>query len=407
MRKGRVLFFLSCVICMVVWTVGALAAGEVKTERIGNLEYEVPEEWPVSTRSDDDMVEKRYMAGNYVLTVAYVPIKLGRDSLLQDVFLDMQLDKYTSSFDYYQEFEKENYDFEENRGRFRLFQYYDQADETDYGMAVHMMCTGKGIGIFEFRFDAASAAVGDYEGFSKIMDTVRTVVLSDEGEKNLSEPEKEYTKYPAGFYKVGMDIPAGEYIVFSEKNQGYFRVSSDREQNEILFKESFSYNSIITVKEGEYLELSGSYAIPIEEEPKVILSGNGMFKAGLHIPEGSYKLQISGVNPYYCVYSDSRHGDIVKNSNFEDEVEVFVADGCYLLLDECKFMRITEGPVKNYTDSETVKKVQEALNAAGYDCGTPDGILENVLEQVTVYQLVNGLTLTMTITEEVLASLGI
>ena len=43
MRKGRVLFFLSCVICMVVWTVGALAAGEVKTERIGNLEYEVPE----------------------------------------------------------------------------------------------------------------------------------------------------------------------------------------------------------------------------------------------------------------------------------------------------------------------------------------------------------------------------
>ena len=62
MRKGRVLFFLSCVICMVVWTVGALAAGEVKTERIGNLEYEVPEEWPVSTRSDDDMVEKRYMA---------------------------------------------------------------------------------------------------------------------------------------------------------------------------------------------------------------------------------------------------------------------------------------------------------------------------------------------------------
>ena len=54
-----------------------------------------------------------------------------------------------------------------------------------------------------------------------------------------------------------------------------------------------------------------------------------------------------------------------------------------------------------------MKKVQEALNAAGYDCGTPDGILENVLEQVTVYQLVNGLTLTMTITEEVLASLGI
>ena len=107
------------------------------------------------------------------------------------------------------------------------------------------------------------------------------------------------------------------------------------------------------------------------------------------------------------MYPDSRQDDIIANDNFENQNYVTVSEGQYLVLSRCKFAETPTKPVKSYTDAETVKKVQEALNAAGYDCGTPDGILENVLEQVTVYQLVNGLTLTMTITEEVLASLGI
>ena len=42
---------------------------------------------------------------------------------------------------------------------------------------------------------------------------------------------------------------------------------------------------------------------------------------------------------------------------------------------------------KVYTDKETVQKVQEALNQAGFNCGTPDGVAE--------------------ITDELLAALGI
>ena len=61
-----------------------------------------------------------------------------------------------------------------------------------------------------------------------------------------------------------------------------------------------------------------------------------------------------------------------------------------------------------YTDSETVKRVQETLNAKGYDCGTPDGAkgphTTSVIQQ---YQNDNGLEATGEIDDALLSSLGI
>lgn len=108
------------------------------------------------------------------------------------------------------------------------------------------------------------------------------------------------------------------------------------------------------------------------------------------------------------MYPDSRQDDIIANDNFENQNYVTVSEGQYLVLSRCKFAETPTKPVKSYTDAETVKKVQEALNAAGYDCGTPDGIAgSGTAGQVEKYQTEKGLTVTGTITDEVLASLGI
>ena len=57
---------------------------------------------------------------------------------------------------------------------------------------------------------------------------------------------------------------------------------------------------------------------------------------------------------------------------------------------------------------ETVKEVQHALNDAGFDCGTPDGIAgKGTAAAVSAYQEANGLPVDGQISEELLASLGI
>lgn len=63
-------------------------------------------------------------------------------------------------------------------------------------------------------------------------------------------------------------------------------------------------------------------------------------------------------------------------------------------------------PLTEYTDEQTVKAVQEAMNAEGYECGTPDGIAGNkTAAAISGYQAANGLTETGTVTYELLQSL--
>ena len=61
-----------------------------------------------------------------------------------------------------------------------------------------------------------------------------------------------------------------------------------------------------------------------------------------------------------------------------------------------------------YTDSVTIRKVQELLNAVGFNCGTPDGIAgNNTKKAISDYQELKGITVTGTVTDELLESLGI
>lgn len=61
-----------------------------------------------------------------------------------------------------------------------------------------------------------------------------------------------------------------------------------------------------------------------------------------------------------------------------------------------------------YTDIETVKKVQEALNAAGFECGTPDGLAgQKTADSIKAYQAANGLEENGKIKKELLDSMNI
>ena len=61
-----------------------------------------------------------------------------------------------------------------------------------------------------------------------------------------------------------------------------------------------------------------------------------------------------------------------------------------------------------YTDQATVKSVQESLNEAGYDCGTPDGLFgARTGDAISSYQERNGLEVSGEIDDALLSALGL
>ena len=61
-----------------------------------------------------------------------------------------------------------------------------------------------------------------------------------------------------------------------------------------------------------------------------------------------------------------------------------------------------------YTDKDTVKKVQQALNDAGYECGTPDGIAgKKTAAAITQYRTDKGLEVSDTIDDALLEAMGL
>jgi peptidoglycan hydrolase-like protein with peptidoglycan-binding domain len=69
---------------------------------------------------------------------------------------------------------------------------------------------------------------------------------------------------------------------------------------------------------------------------------------------------------------------------------------------------LTTAFAATYTDKDTVKKVQQALNDAGYNCGTPDGVAgKKTAAAITQYQTDKGLEATGTIDDALLEAMGL
>lgn len=150
-------------------------------------------------------------------------------------------------------------------------------------------------------------------------------------------------EYGEGHYKVGVDIPAGVYMLWTNSSyDGYFMYSSDANGDDIIKNDSFSTNSIIEILPGEYLTLRRCSAVAIDDSVRPRSSGGyfgeGFYVIGTDIPAGEYKL--TATNPdysgYYCIYNNARRDNIVNNESFSNSQYVHLEDGQYLKLSRCK-----------------------------------------------------------------------
>jgi len=151
--------------------------------------------------------------------------------------------------------------------------------------------------------------------------------------------EAKNSKIKAGTYKIGEEVPAGEYL-FVSKGMGYIQCSTDTTGalESILYNDNVEGHSYIAVNEGEYLKIQGGEMYPVAEAPSVIpkdgLYKAGMYKVGQDIPAGEYKVKLTSAAGmgYTEVSTDSRHQleSIVTNENVQADSYITVTDGQYL-----------------------------------------------------------------------------
>jgi hypothetical protein len=143
-----------------------------------------------------------------------------------------------------------------------------------------------------------------------------------------------------GKYKVGKDLPAGEYYVKCNSYNLYLAVSSDSsgDLDSVIYNLNTHGGAYITVEDGEYLEIQGGELYELKDAPDTGADNGkykeGMYKVGKDIPAGEYTVKSTEDQGYIEVSSNSRHKveDIVANDNFKTDKKVKLSDGQYLTL---------------------------------------------------------------------------
>ena len=107
----------------------------------------------------------------------------------------------------------------------------------------------------------------------------------------------------------------------------------------------FDYNAFVTVSDGQYFKISDAIAVPVSLIDgityQIDTSKSGMFRIGIDLPAGEYRLNsLPDDSGYYCIYDSSQpDADIVANHIFEGQSYVTVTDGQYLVLSDCMIVQ--------------------------------------------------------------------
>lgn len=146
----------------------------------------------------------------------------------------------------------------------------------------------------------------------------------------------------SGEYKVGEDLPAGEYFVKCHGYNLYFEVSSDGsgDPDSVIYNFNTGKGFYVTLEDGEYIKIDGGDLYELNKTPKNGpvngTYGDGMYKVGVDIPAGQYDMESSSNLGYFEITNSSRHidSDIITNGTFTNETNktITLEDGQYLRL---------------------------------------------------------------------------
>ena len=151
------------------------------------------------------------------------------------------------------------------------------------------------------------------------------------------EPDPVIKSWKDGMYKVGQDIPAGEYVVFTNRFMGYVEVNKDSSGTfeSIISNENISGNYIITLVDGTYVKFQDATAYAFGSEPTLDYSKEGHFKVGVHVPVGEYRVVLdeSATGMGYIEVQSNSSGlfdSIVSNDILTGDSYITLVEGQYI-----------------------------------------------------------------------------
>lgn len=167
-------------------------------------------------------------------------------------------------------------------------------------------------------------------------------------EEAKKEEPKKTSRITAGTYKVGTDIPPGEYLVLTTGSMCYIEAAKDStgKLESIIFNDNLMKgNSYVTLNNGEYFKLQGGEMYPVAEAKSIIpasgLYTDGMYKVGIDIPAGEYKVVLDSAMGYVEVSANSTHKleAIITNDNLTADSYITVSQGQYLKISGVKIQK--------------------------------------------------------------------
>lgn len=170
--------------------------------------------------------------------------------------------------------------------------------------------------------------------------------------ESTAESSEEEELISDGTYKIGTDIPAGEYRILQlSSDGGYLEVAKDSKNvlDSIITNDNFHGGRYLTLEEGQYFTLRNAFALAIEDDgvnfqhikPNEII--DQQFLVGLDIEPGEYKIATDNGPGYIEVSANSKHqlDDILTNENLKENSNTFITveDGQYLTIKGAKIIK--------------------------------------------------------------------
>lgn len=174
---------------------------------------------------------------------------------------------------------------------------------------------------------------------------VQTTLSSADTDETQKAEEDIWTK--SGTYKVGTDIPAGEYLVVATGYNCYVEVNKDSTGtfDSIVANDNTSTRVYVSLLDGQYFKVSdGKFALSEKVAPFEPTDGvydQGVYKVGKDIPAGEYKITANDSNCYIEVSSNCNGSfdSIITNDN------ISIGESTYITVSDGQFIKIQGGQI--------------------------------------------------------------
>ena len=157
----------------------------------------------------------------------------------------------------------------------KLHTYYAYVSDIDYEINSFYYTIGDDL----MSVDYFRPLLSSSDGIQPLEDVLATLQIA-EGAGSASSTASSnggsaaiQDAYGEGMYKIGADLPAGEYVLLpASEFSAYYEVnsSSTGEVEDIIDNDNFDGRRYLTVEDGQYLTIQRCMMVPLDKAPKAV-----------------------------------------------------------------------------------------------------------------------------------------